>query len=98
MPGFLFLHLCFSLMVSEPLQCYQRARILHSFAAHGAAMSPKYAPQKITPVEIQMCLVQFSVNFFCLFTFLASFKVLLLYRGYEFLGDQLCRPRVVKIR
>ncbi len=62
MPGFLLFHHCFSVTVSQPLQCYQRAGILHSFPAQRRLWKFKCA------------LYSF------LFTFLASFKVFLLYK------------------
>ncbi|XP_070696603.1 bcl-2-like protein 11 isoform X2 [Pempheris klunzingeri] len=64
MPGFLFFHLCFFFTVSEPLQCHQRAGTLHSFPAQRWSCHLYMPLCKITPVEIQTCLVQFPVYFF----------------------------------
>lgn len=73
MPGFLFLTSIFSFTASKFLQCYQRAGILHSFPAERRSSQLNMPLCKITPVEIQMCLVQFPVYFF--FFFLTSVKV-----------------------
>lgn len=64
---FLFFHLCFSFAVSDLLQYHQRAGILHSFPAQRRSYHLNLPQWKIMPVEIQKCLVQFSVYFFSLF-------------------------------
>lgn len=69
MPGCLFFHLCLSFTVSEPLRCYQRAGILHSFPAQGPSFHLNLPLCKITPVELQMCLVQFPVYSFSFLAF-----------------------------
>lgn len=67
MPEFLLFHRCFSFTVSEPLQCYQRAGILHSFSAQRRSCHLNMSLCKMTAMEIQMCLVQFPVYFFSFF-------------------------------
>lgn len=78
----LFFHFCFPFTVSEPLQCYQRAGILHSFPVQRRSYHLKYA--SVQNYDCGNSNVPCTVS--CLLLFLASFKVFLVYRDFKFLG------------